>query len=134
MNESLDFPYFKGQTITKLENGKPLPLILHFSNGGLVIECPWRLKKDGRIIVGQTDFQTADTSGDYLDKLNELLAGHEIHSICWWKEADILRITTGNEAVLDIFHNSAAFEGWELYGDNDFSFISLPGGEVENIC
>ncbi|MTH53983.1 hypothetical protein GKZ89_11250 [Bacillus mangrovi] len=133
MNESLDFPYFKGQKIAKLETGNPLPLILHFTKGGLVIECPWRLKLGGKIVVGLTDFQTAETKKDYLDKLTALLAGQEIQNVCWWKEAEILRIKTANGAVLDVFHNSASFEGWELFGDNEFSFISLPGGEVENI-
>ncbi|MGD7007073.1 DUF6188 family protein [Metabacillus sp. 84] len=133
MNEDLHFPYFKGQEITKIENGKPLPLILQFSNGGLVIECPWRLKLNGRIIVGQTDFQTPSSADEYLNTLITHLAGHEITDICWWKEAEILRLKTANQATLDIFHNSASFEGWELFGENDFSFISLPGGEVENI-
>ncbi|MEK1829179.1 hypothetical protein AAAC51_08685 [Priestia megaterium] len=47
MNNSstvINFSYFQEQTVTKVNTDNTLPFSLGFSKGGLVAECPWRLK------------------------------------------------------------------------------------------
>ncbi|MCM3303589.1 hypothetical protein M3628_01750 [Priestia megaterium] len=41
-------------------------------------------------------------------------------------------MTFSNGYALDMFHDSSFFEGWDLYGQDGFSFISLPGGACDH--
>ncbi|AEN88941.1 MULTISPECIES: DUF6188 family protein [Priestia] len=134
MNNSstvINFSYFQEQTVTKVNTDNTLPFSLVFSKGGLVAECPWRLKNKRSILLGQADWKSAH-SAEQRQQVEALLLGQHIISIQWYEDIGILRITFSNGYALDMFHDSSFFEGWDLYGQDGFSFISLPGGACDH--
>lgn len=126
---AIDFSYFSSQRILKMELRGHYPFLLTFDHGGICIECPWRLVRHGSLVLGQTDLLSAGEQ--YKEQLEELLVGTKIVKVAWLEGTSMLRIHLENDCILDLFHNSVLFEGWDLFGDNGFSFISLPGGEYD---
>ncbi|WP_129710499.1 DUF6188 family protein [Priestia megaterium] len=127
----INFSYFQEQTVTKVNTDNTLPFSLGFSKGGLVAECPWRLKNKRSILLGQADWKSLH-SAEQRQQVEALLLGQHIISIQWYEDIGILRITFSNGYALDMFHDSSFFEGWDLYGQDGFSFISLPGGACDH--
>ncbi|MDT2046308.1 MULTISPECIES: DUF6188 family protein [Bacillaceae] len=130
--QAMDFTYFYGQQVINIIHQYDNPLSLEFSNGGLVIECPWRLKKGDDVIAGQADWKL-NTSFEWRYHITKKLLGKQINNIVWYEDLNILRVYLTEDYLLDLFQDSAMFEGWDLHGENGFSFISLPGGSMDYV-
>ncbi|MBM7703925.1 DUF6188 family protein [Priestia iocasae] len=128
MNEidTINFTSFINQVVLHVSIDEH-PLMMTFTEGGIVIECPWRLRKKDKIIVGQADWNASEASF-HRQRVKSCLLGHTIQQISWCKEIGLMRIEFEEDYVLDVFHDSTMYEGWDLYGNDGFSFISLPGG------
>ncbi|MED3575209.1 hypothetical protein [Cytobacillus praedii] len=51
----MDFRFFIGQVVTDVNTEENLPLGIVFEKGSLIFECPWRLRKNKNILIGETD-------------------------------------------------------------------------------
>ncbi|MBM7094753.1 hypothetical protein JSY36_03195 [Bacillus sp. H-16] len=125
--------FFEGMKVTEIKKNIPHPLLISLSTGGLSVECPWRLMNGGKIVLGQTDFFHQDQKEFNRGILDKALRDKTIRRVEWLDDCYLLRIVFSENYVMDLFHDSGSQEGWELFGNGDFSFISLPGGEPEMI-
>jgi hypothetical protein len=128
MNKSnIDFSYFISQIVTEVNTEDNLPLGISFNKGGLIIECPWRLRKEKEIIIGTSDCNNAPDR--YSKKtIKQILMDKIIVGIDFYEGFSLLVINFEGNLSLHIFHDSNFFEGWQLNGDNGFDLISYPGG------
>jgi hypothetical protein len=128
MNKSnIDFSFFISQLVTEVNTEDNLPLGISFCKGGLIIECPWRLRIEKEIIIGTSDCINAPDR--YSKKtINQILIDKKIVGINFYEDFSLLVIDFESNFSLDIFHDSNYFEGWQLSGDNGFDLISYPGG------
>jgi len=124
---NINFNYFVGQKILEINTEENLPLGIRFDNGGLIVECPWRLRKIKTIIIGGSDCISSPDNYSH-KKVETLLMGKKVESITFFEDFSMLVIEFEGNYSLDLFHDSNYFEGWQLYGDNGFDLISLPGG------
>jgi hypothetical protein len=123
----INFNYFIGQAVTEVNTETELPLGMSFETGGLIVECPWRLRRGKEIIIGTSDCVNAPDKFSY--KTIELaLMEKKIVNITFYEEFALLLIEFDDNVSLDLFHDSSYFEGWQLRGDNGFDLLSLPGG------
>ncbi|PYZ96321.1 hypothetical protein CR205_11360 [Alteribacter lacisalsi] len=128
---NLNLNFFEGLDIVNVSKKKPHPLVLEFCSGGLSIECPWRLIESGNIVIGQTDFLASSKKEYFNSLLVDSLRKRTVKRIDWLDDCYMLRLYLTDNGILDIFHDSTEQEGWELYHNDGFSLISLPGGEPE---
>ncbi|WP_026691413.1 hypothetical protein [Alteribacter aurantiacus] len=125
--------FFEGMVVQEIEKNVPHPLLIQLSHGGLSVECPWRLFKDKKIVLGQTDFLHVGRRDFNRGVLDEALRDKMVQRVEWLDDCYMLRVAFSGGYVLDLFHDSGYQEGWELFSDENFSFLSLPGGEPELI-
>lgn len=124
----MDFGYFMGQVVIDVNTEGNLPLGIVFEKGSLIIECPWRLRKNKEILIGETDCISEPKK--YSHKIvKKLLQSKKILNISFIEEL-IFNIEFEDNIKLEVFHASNYFEGWNLQGDNGFNLFSLPGGEL----
>lgn len=124
---NINFNYFVGQKIIEINTEENLPFGMCFDNGGLIVECPWRLRKLKTIIIGSSDCIGSPDKYSH-KKVETLLLDKRIESITFFEDFSMLVIAFEGNYFLDLFHDSNYFEGWQLHGDNGFDLISLPGG------
>lgn len=98
--------------------------ILQLEKGAIVIECPWRIRDTGCILLGETDIQT---NQEEWKTVGELLIGKTIEDICIMEQCPLLIIQLG-ELFLDVFHASSFFDGWTLTDEEEFYLFSMHGG------
>lgn len=123
----IDFNDFIGQVVKEINTEKNLPLGMIFSKGGLIIECPWRIRIGKEIKIWDSDCRFAPDI--YSHKVVEkLLLNKEIENILFYENFSLLTINFRGRLSLDLFHDSNYFEGWQLNGNNGFELTSLPGG------
>lgn len=123
----IDFSYFIGQAVIEVNTEEDIPLGMSFDTGGLIVECPWRLRRGKEIIIGTSDCVNAPNKFPY-KTIEQILMKKKIENITFYEEFSFLVIDFDGNVSLDLFHDSSYFEGWQLSGDNGFDFISLPGG------
>lgn len=125
MNTSnIDFSYFTRQVVTEVNTEDNLPLGISFNNGGLIVESPWRLRKEKEIMIGTSDCFNAPDK--YSNKaIKQILMGKKILGIDFYEDFSLLVINFEDNLSFDIFHDSNYFEGWQLSGDNGFDLISF---------
>jgi hypothetical protein len=51
----MDFGYFIGQVVIDVNTEENFPLGIVFEKGSFIVECPWRLRKNKEILIGETD-------------------------------------------------------------------------------
>jgi hypothetical protein len=124
---NIDFSYFLGQAVNEVNTDKNLPLGMSFDKGGLIVECPWRIRRGKEIIIGTSDCREAPKKFSH-QTVEKLLLKKTIRNIVFYEDFSLLVIKFGDNLFLDMFHDSNYFEGWQLSGENDFDLISLPGG------
>lgn len=128
----IDFSHFEKQSIVNVIIGSNSLLEVEFTAGGLVAECPWRLQCENKIMAGSSDSRDVPANV----QLKESLIGCRVSEVNFMEEVKMLRITFSGSIVLDLFHDSCQFEGWELYSEDGFTFISLPEGDfsLQELC
>ncbi|WP_232319576.1 MULTISPECIES: hypothetical protein [Sporosarcina] len=128
---SIDFNYFSGQSVIEVNTEKNLPLGLGFSNGGLIIECPWRLLVANQVLIGFSDCTQAPDKFTHKN-LESILMGKKVMNIYHFEEISDLVLEFEDNTFLELFHDSSFFEGWQLRGDNGFYLFTLPGGSYSD--
>ncbi|WP_240468662.1 hypothetical protein [Gracilibacillus sp. YIM 98692] len=123
----IDFSYFIGQLVTEVNTEVDLPLGMGFDQGGLIVECPWRIRREKEIIIGASDCVHAPNKYSHKN-VKQLLLEKKITDISFYEEFSLLVIEFDESIFLDLFHESNYFEGWQLNGYEGFDLISLPGG------
>ncbi|MGD6854393.1 hypothetical protein [Bacillus infantis] len=128
----IDFSHFEKQSIVNVIIGSNSLLELELTAGGLVAECPWRLQRGNKIMAGSSDSREVPANV----QLKESLIGCQVIEVIFMEEVKMLRIAFSGSIVLDLFHDSCHFEGWELYSEDGFTFISLPEGDfsLQELC
>ncbi|PSL41032.1 hypothetical protein B0H99_103166 [Planomicrobium soli] len=124
---AIDFEFFIGQKVTEVNTEKNAPLGMTFERATSIIECPWRLKVVKEIVVGYSDCLYSPKRFSHKD-VEKVLLGKKIINILLFEEIADLIIEFEGNTYLEVFHESAYFEGWQLQGDNGFFLFSLPGG------
>ncbi|CAM2768335.1 hypothetical protein PASE110613_00005 [Paenibacillus sediminis] len=119
----------KESLVTEINSLNPI-IIFDDATKFLTIECPWRLTYNQEVLVGFYEYNHEQTKQECTKKFENYLIGKRLKDIILKdKIADITLIFEGN-LVLDLFHTSSLFEGWQISGENGFLLISLPGGRL----
>ncbi|WP_442603114.1 DUF6188 family protein [Paenibacillus sp. KN14-4R] len=122
----INFSSFKGQRINEINRMYP---ILIFDIGHLTIECPWRLRNENRILVGEPETKIENRKKQaYLDFEKHIL-NNSIVEIIHYEDISDLVIIFENDVILELFHDSSWYEGWQLQGSGNFLVVSTPGGQ-----
>ncbi|QFT89663.1 hypothetical protein FIU87_13460 [Bacillus sp. THAF10] len=124
---NIDFRYFIGQRVIEINKEKNEPFGMALETGGLIIECPWRLRIANQIEIGYSD--CIHSPGEFSHKnVEKVLLDKRIKNIFLFEEVSDLFVEFENGIYLELFHDSNYFEGWQLRGDDGFYLFSLPGG------
>ncbi|ETT67653.1 hypothetical protein MHI43_13075 [Paenibacillus sp. FSL H8-0457] len=75
VKSDIDFSPMVGQKVTEINRMYP---ILIFDEGHLMIECPWRLRKGNRIIVGQAETEVENKKDQAFLEFEKNLIGNTI--------------------------------------------------------
>lgn len=122
---SINFAPIIGQKVTEINR---IYLVLVLEDGHLTIECPWRLRIGNRIIVGQPETEIEDKKDKAYLELERALIGNTIREIIHFEDISDLSVAFDREVMLDLFHDSSWYEGWQLQGPGQFLVVSTPGG------
>lgn len=99
-----------------------------FEKGSLIVECPWRIRKNKEIILGESDCISEPQKFSH-KTVKKLLISKKILNISFYEQL-IFIIEFEENLTFELFHASCYFEGWTLQGDDGFDVWTLPGGEV----
>ncbi|MGP7819779.1 hypothetical protein [Niallia sp. 01092] len=124
---NIDFTDFNGQKVVEVKSEVGLKLGVLFEKGILIIECPWRLLSSNQIAVGYSDCIKSSSTLSY-KTLEKHIKGKKIISIQHYENISDLVVEFENNIILELFHDSSYYEGWQLKGANEFLLVSLPGG------
>jgi len=124
----MDFDYFKGQVETDVNTEENLPLGIIFEKGSIIVECPWRIRKEKVIVLGETDCISEPEKFSH-QNAKKLLVSKKILNISLYEQL-IFVIEFEENLTLELFHASNYFEGWTLSGDDGFYVVTLPGGDI----
>ncbi|MEI5907081.1 hypothetical protein WAK64_08425 [Bacillus spongiae] len=125
----INFSYFIGQKVNEVNTDESHPFGIRFEGGGLIVECPWRIRRGNSILIGTSDCKYAPEKFSH-HTVEKLLKKKAIEAITFYEEFSIFIIKFEENVSLEMFHDSSYFEGWQLTGDNNFDLISLPGGNI----
>ena len=100
------FTEFIGQKVIDIETGGNFSI--QFEKAALTIECPWRIRNEDIVLVGETDSQAY---GDEWKSVKQLLSGTTIMDVQLFEHCPLL-IVQCDDLYLDMFHASANFDGW----------------------
>ena len=111
--------------------------VFEFSAGAsLALPVPWRIVSAGRILFADQDHGqlfglTKPVDGEAL--ANETLRGQAIMKAFVDRETGDLAVLFRQDLRLDVFNNSAGYEGWgagcKIDGEH-WQIIALGGGEI----
>ena len=118
------FKEFNGQKITAIES-KP-HFTIELEKGAIIVECPWRIRDAGGILLGETDIKSNQREWK---AAKELLIGKTIDDIQLLEQCPLLIVQCSN-LFLDLFHDSSFFDGWTLTDEEDFYMFSMHGGSI----
>jgi len=121
----IDFTPVIGIKVTEINRMYP---IIIFDVGYLTIECSWRFRKANKIIVGQAETEVEDKKDKLYEVLEEMLIGKRVVEVIHYVDISDLTVVFEDGIVIDIFHDSSWYEGWQFQGPNNFLVVSLPGG------
>ncbi|MBN3547974.1 hypothetical protein JYA64_21920 [Fictibacillus barbaricus] len=93
-----------------------------------MIECPWRIRKNKEIVLGETDL-ISDSKKFSLKNAKNILLSKRILNISFYEDL-LFIIEFEDNLSLELFHASCYFEGWTLQGENGLDIWTLPGGKV----
>lgn len=120
----ISFKEFIGQKVTAIDS--EVHFIIQLEKGEIIIECPWRIRDTGGILLGETDIQSNQKEWK---SIGELLIGKTIEDIQLLEQCPLLIIQFDN-IFLDVFHASSYFDGWTLTDEDDFYIFSMHGGSI----
>jgi hypothetical protein len=104
--------------------------------GGLNVQCPWRIVAQGSIALAGTDDGQKFGLPEPLDgeaRARELLLGKQVTAVRIEPVSADLRVVFGDEATLELFNNSAGYEGWNAVAVRDgkqLNVIAQGGGAI----
>ncbi|MDZ5473026.1 hypothetical protein SM124_15010 [Bacillus sp. 31A1R] len=112
-----------GDLVLSYKLGTPYPFEMQFESGGLTVECPWRLHRAGETVLGYTDLRNSVKLEEVACVLDSLLY-KKIIDIKFYSDVNVLCIIFEEGYQVDLFHDSLQYEGWEVYTNSGFTFIS----------
>lgn len=121
---NITFKELIGQKVTAIDSS--VHFIIELEKGAIIIECPWRIRDTGGIVLGETDIQSNQKEWK---SIGELLIGKTIEDIQLFEQCPLLIVQFGN-LFLDVFHASSYFDGWTLTDHEDFYIFSVHGGSI----
>jgi hypothetical protein len=103
---------------------------------GLAVSAPWRIVSNNRIAFASEDDRqmfglTSPVDGEI--EARRLLGGKTITATMLDRQTADLTLQFDTTTPIDVFNNSAGYEGWEatyIIEDERRSLIALGGGEV----
>jgi hypothetical protein len=120
----ISFKEFIGQKVTAIDS--EVHFIIQLEKGAIIIECPWRIRDTGGILLGETDIQSNQSEWK---SVKELLVGKKVEDIQLFEQCPLLIVQCDNVFV-DVFHASSFFDGWTLTAKEDFYIFSMHGGSI----
>jgi hypothetical protein len=121
---NIDFKKIIGQKVTAIDF--EVHFIIQLEEGAIIIECPWRIRDTGEILLGETDIQSNQREWK---TIKELLSGKTIKDVKLFEQCPFL-IVQCDHIFLDVFHSSSYFDGWTLTDEEDFYIFSMHGGSI----
>jgi hypothetical protein len=129
----IDFSFLIGQKVVEVNKDSNAVLVILFERGYLHVECSWRLRyKDRGILVAQSDVRFAKENFSY-ETVEQILQGMAITDVAVFEQIADLVIEFDRDVLLELFHDAAYFEGWQLAHaeDDNIHFWTDPGGELD---
>ncbi|MBY0098325.1 hypothetical protein H0185_16115 [Mesobacillus maritimus] len=120
----MNFKEFIGQKIIGIDS--EVHFLIQLEKGSIIIECPWRIRDTGGIVIGETDIQSNQREWK---AVGELLIGKTIEDVQLLEQCPLL-IVQCDHLFLDVFHASSFFDGWTLTDEEDFYLFSMHGGSI----
>ena len=123
-----------GLSITKIERfGQSYWRFTFGLDSVLTAECPWRVIKDGRIVLSSEDHGQRFGHPQPIDaesECKELIENRLIESISVSDETRDLKIEFGKGLRLEIIPLSSGYESWQISGPGRFLVVVQGGGNM----
>jgi hypothetical protein len=113
-----------GQKVTSIDS--EIHFIIQLEKGAIIIECPWRIRDTGGVLLGETDIGSNQRGWKSIE---ELLVGKRIGDVKLLEQCPLL-IVQFDEIFLDVFHASSFFDGWTITDDEGLYLFSMHGGNL----
>ncbi|OCS86750.1 hypothetical protein [Caryophanon tenue] len=124
----IDFRPVIGQAITRVQKDKHTAFIIELEAGAIIIECSWRLVNEQGILIGYRDI----IGGQYTyEQVANFIKGKRILNIVHTEQWSDLAIQLEHGRTLQLWHDSALYEGWQLSAAGGFLVVSLRGGAYD---
>lgn len=134
MTHAYDASWMVGRRIERVELFEPSQW--RFGLGaeiGIGVECPWRLRKDGRIAISSEDHMQKYGLPKPLDAVavaGDLFAANSIVrvDICDGSTDLLIGLTGGLQ--FEVLPISSGYESWNIFGPSGIQVIAQGGGEL----
>ena len=131
---NVDFKWMMGRKVINISFRKPESWDFDLEGGGsLSVDCPWRILKDGHIVISNEDhmqkygLSEPINSGQAATKI--LVPNHIIDVQVHDGTADLI-ISFDQNKQLQILPISSGYESWQVNDPNGKSIIAQGGGNI----
>jgi hypothetical protein len=133
MNE-YHLPWLLRDTVVNVEAGEAQHWSFNFRQGGtIIVECPWRLLRDGVIFVSSADHGLQfglPAPIDAATAVSECLANKAVTAVDIAGGTSDLTIHFGSTDKLEIIALSSGHEAWQSISPSGFQVIAQGQGEL----
>jgi hypothetical protein len=123
-----------GKYISKVSFRKPEAWDFQFQGGGSIsAECPWRILKDGHIVVSNEDHGQQYGLTEPIDaghSATEMLVSNRISEVKVHAGTADLIVSFDQSKQLQILPISSGYESWQVNDLNGNSIIAQGGGNI----
>lgn len=132
MNED-QLPWLLGDALRRVTAGEFDRWELTFASGGVItVECPWRLLREGTIVVSSVDHGKRYGLPAPIDAASDLLRhvdGSRVSEVAVIDGTADLHISFGS-SQLQILSFSTGYEAWQSLGPEGDRVIAQGGGQL----
>ena len=129
-----DFSWMVGLIIIRVSFNEPsLWLFSMGANSGISAECPWRILKNGSIVVSHEDHaQKYGLSApvDAITYASSVLASQEIKEVKVRDGTADLLISLAGNIRLEVIPFSSGYESWQVACPSGWQVIAQGGGQL----
>lgn len=131
---SIEFKWMIGRKTIKISFRKPESWDFNFAGGGsLSVNCPWRILKNGHIVVSNEDHMQQYgllKSIEAGQVASELLGSNGIMDVQVREGTADLFLSFDHDIQLQVLPFSSGYESWQLNDLDGNSIIAQGGGNI----
>jgi hypothetical protein len=131
---NFDFSWMVGRTINNVALNEPTQWSFSFEpRVGIGAECPWRLLRDGRVVISSEDHLQQyglPTPLDAAAVASDALAGASVLRVEVREGAADLLLDLSGGLRLEFIPISSGYESWSVTTPSGFQVIAQGGGQL----